>query len=161
MLKEILSISGKPGLFKLITQGKNMFIAESLLDGKRIPVYARDKVVSLSDISIYTLEDEVPLRQVFCHIKKKENGELIPFSPSIKQEELRKYFAEILPEYDKERVYHSDIKKIMSWYNLLIKSGFTDFEATEEKKEEDEAEENTGNEQPDTIKEDKSENDKK
>ena len=137
MLKEILSVSGKPGLFKLISQGKNMFIAESLIDKKRIPVYMRDKVVSLGDISIYTEDEDIPLSTVLDNIKKKENSQLIEFDKSIKPEELKKYFETVLPDFDKDRVYPSDIKKIMGWYNLLIKEGITDFS---QKKQENNAE---------------------
>jgi hypothetical protein len=132
MLKEILSISGRPGLFKKISQGKNMFIAESLIDSKRIPVYVKDKVVSLGDISIYTDDEEAHLSHILTSIKQKENGEQIVITSSIKPEELRAYFTEILPNFDRERVYPSDIKKIMNWYNLLIKSGFTEFDKKEE-----------------------------
>jgi hypothetical protein len=127
MLKEILSVSGKPGLFKLISQGKNMFVAESLLDHKRIPVYMRDKVISLGDISIYTDAEEVPLGEVLTKIKEKENGQQVEYSASITPEELKAYFETVLPNFDKERVYPSDIKKMMAWYNLLVKEGLTDF----------------------------------
>jgi hypothetical protein len=127
MLKEILSVSGKPGLFKLISQGKNMFVAESLIDHKRIPVYMRDKVISLGDISIYTEDEEVPLADVLTKIKEKENGQAIDYSTSITPEELKAYFETVLPNFDKGRVYPSDIKKLMSWYNLLVKEGLTDF----------------------------------
>lgn len=138
MLKEILSVSGKPGLYKLISQGKNMFIAESLIDKKRIPVYARDKVVSLGDIAIYTDEDDIPLIDVFKLIKEKEAGKEIEYSPSIQPAELRTYLESVLPNFDKDRVYPTDIKKLMAWYNLLIKNGIDNFEApnkeeTEEK----------------------------
>lgn len=122
MLKTILSVSGKPGLFKLISSGKNMVIVESLIDKKRLPIYARDKVVSLGDIAMYTDEDEVPLQKVLTTIQKKENGAQASIDPKSKPEELRKYFLEILPNYDRERVYDTDIKKLISWYNLLIKS---------------------------------------
>ncbi|MDR3061768.1 MAG: DUF5606 domain-containing protein [Dysgonamonadaceae bacterium] len=135
MLKEILSISGKSGLFKLVSQGKNMFLAESLSDKKRIPVYPRDKVVSLGDIAIYTEDEDIPLSVVLTNIKIKENEKPIPFSPNIQPTELRAYFETVLPEFDKERVYPSDIKKIMSWYNLLVASGITDFEKKEEGEE--------------------------
>jgi hypothetical protein len=141
MLKKILSVSGKPGLFKLISQGKNLFIVESLIDYKRIPVYMRDKVVSLEDISVYTDEEELPLRVILNKIKEKENGQAIDFNSSIKPEELRAYFETILPNFDKNRVYPSDIKKMMSWYNLLLKEGITDFEK-EEKEEKEENEDN-------------------
>jgi hypothetical protein len=140
MLKEILSVSGKPGLFKLISQGKNMFIAESLIDHKRIPVYMRDKVVALSDISIYTESEEIKLGKVLQQIKEKENGQAIDFDPAaITPEELKSWFATILPDFDKQRVYPSDIKKIMLWYNLLMRENLTDFvEAEEEMKEKEE-----------------------
>ncbi|MDR1369743.1 MAG: DUF5606 domain-containing protein [Dysgonamonadaceae bacterium] len=131
MLKEILSISGKPGLFKLISQGKNMFLAESLVDQKKIPVYPRDKVVSLGDISVFTEDEDIPLYVVFTNIKIKENEKPIQFSSSIQPSELRSYFETVLPEFDKDRVYPSDIKKMMNWYNLLINSGITDFEKKE------------------------------
>lgn len=141
MLKEILSISGKPGLYKLISQGKNMFITESLIDQKRIPVYAKDKVVSLGDIAIYTEDTEVPLIDIFRKIKEKENGEKLNLSLTPQPDQLRNYFAEILPEFDRERVYPSDIKKIMTWYNILINAGITEF--VKEEKEENTAEETT------------------
>ena len=131
MLKEILSISGKPGLFKLISQGKNMFLAESLTDKKRIPVYPRDKVVSLGDIAIYTDDEDIPLSVVLTNIKTKESEKQIQFSANIQPSELREYFKTVLPEFDEERVYPSDIKKIMNWYNLLISTGITDFEKKE------------------------------
>lgn len=131
MLKKILSVSGKHGLFKLISQGKNMFIVESLMDHKRIPVYMRDKIVSLEDISVYADEGELPLRVILNKIKEKENEQAIDFNSSIKPEELKAYFETVLPNFDKTRVYPSDIKKIMSWYNLLLKEGITDFGSEE------------------------------
>jgi len=144
MLKEILSVSGKPGLFKLISQGKNMFIAESLIDHKRIPVYMRDKIVALSDISIYTDEEDVPLGKILQQVKEKENGQTINFDPAvITPEELKLWFATVVPNFDKGRVYPSDIKKLMLWYNLLIKENLTDFIEEEEAEEQKETEENT------------------
>ena len=128
MLKDIVSISGKPGLFKLISKKTNIFIAESLVDQKRIPVYSSDKVISLGDITIYTNDDNARLDRVFQSIKDKENGELISFSPTISSEELKKYFSQVLPEFDQEKVYPSDIKKMMNWYNILIGAGVTEFE---------------------------------
>ena len=148
MLKEILSISGKPGLFKLISKGKNMFIAESLIDQKRIPVYSKDKVVSLGDITMYANDGDVRLSRILQAIKQKENGEIISFSPSITPEELRTYFSQVLPDFDRERVYPSDIKKVMNWYNLLINSGLTEFEEEEGEKEEEK--ENTPDENNET-----------
>ena len=123
MLKTILSISGKPGLFKLVSHGKNMLIVESLADKKRVPAYAKDKVISLGDIAIYTNEAEVPLHEVLTNVKNKENGQQASVSTSAKPDEL----AEILPNFDRERVYPSDIKKLISWYNILIGAGLTEF----------------------------------
>jgi hypothetical protein len=135
MLKTVLSISGKPGLFKLISQGKNMLIVESLIDQKRIPAYAKDKVISLREIAIYTNETEMPLHEVLTKIKEKENGEKLSLElSSAKPDDLRGYFAEILPDFDRERVYPSDIKKLLSWYNLLIETDITDFTPKEEEK---------------------------
>lgn len=127
MLKTILSISGRPGLFRLVSHGKNMLIVESLVDKRKIPAYAKDKVISLGDIAIYTNDSEVPLHQVLTNIKNKENGEKASIKTSSTPDELRAYMAEILPEFDRDRVYPSDIKKIIMWYNLLIASGINDF----------------------------------
>jgi len=135
MLKEILSVTGKPGLFKLVSQGKNMLIVESLIDGKRIPAYTKDKVVSLGDIAIFTETTEVPLGEIFEAIKVKENGAVSSLDPKADNDKLRKYMSEILPEYDRERVYPSDIRKLISWYNILINAQITEFLA-EEKVEE-------------------------
>lgn len=134
MLKEILSISGKPGLYKLVSQGKNMLIVESLVDGKRIPAYSKDKVVSLGDIAIYTEDEEVKLGIVLESIKTKENGAQCSIDPKSDNDTLRKYMEEILPAYDKERVYPSDIRKLLNWYNSLISSGVVDFTEKEEVK---------------------------
>lgn len=135
MLKTILSVSGKPGLFKLISNAKNMVIVESLADKRRLPIYARDKVVSLGDIAMYTDEAEVPLSEVLTKIQEKENGGQCSIAPNSKPEELRKYFAEILPTYDRERVYDSDIKKLLTWYNLLTTAGIPFIEAPAQEEE--------------------------
>lgn len=128
MLKTILSISGKPGLYKLVTQGKNMLIVESLIDKKKIPAYAKDKVISLGDIAIYTETEEEPLYKVLTSIKEKEEGKACSCNAQkANSEELREYMAGILPNFDRERVYPSDIRKLITWYNLLIKAGITDF----------------------------------
>ncbi|NDV67837.1 DUF5606 domain-containing protein [Dysgonomonas sp. 25] len=134
MLKTILSVSGKPGLYKLVSNGKNMIIVESLADKRKLPIHARDKVVSLGDISIYTDEDETPLREVFISMKKKENGAKVTLDPGVKPEELKKYLAEVLPNFDRERVYPTDIKKMINWYNLLL-----DAEIAFEEEDKDEA----------------------
>jgi len=128
MLKEILSISGKSGLFKLVSQGKNMLVVESLVDGKRMPTYSRDKVTSLGDINIFTESSDVPLGEVLDKFLKKEDGKEIVIDPKTAGNDvLRKYLEEVFPEYDRDRVYPSDIRKMISWYNLLIKNNITDF----------------------------------
>lgn len=120
-LENILSIAEKPGLFKLVTQTRGGFIAESLVDGKRISANLRSNVSLLSEIAVYTLTEEVPLREVFKKIKEKENGAETSVSHKDSKDALEEYFFEVLPEYDEDRVYVSDIKKIVKWYNLLQK----------------------------------------
>lgn len=133
MLKTVLSISGKPGLYKLVSQGRNMLIVESISsDKKRFPTYSHDKIISLADIAMYTDDSEVPLRQVLTTMKELEKG--AEASLDLKKataDELRKYFAGILPDFDRERVYVSDIKKLINWYNILITNGINDFEEKE------------------------------
>ena len=132
MLKTILSVSGKPGLYKMVSQGKNLLIVESLVDKKRIPAYARDKVISLGDIAIYTNESEVPLYEVLNSIKEKENGEKVGFEISkATPDDLRAYLAEVLPDFDRDRVYPTDIKRLISWYNILLNAGIMDFDPKE------------------------------
>ena len=141
MLKTILSISGKPGLYKLVSQGKNMLIVESLADKKRFPAYGNEKITSLGDIAMYT--EDVPLKEVFLSMKIKENGAAVVLDlKKATADDLRAYLAEVLPTFDRDRVYPSDIKKLIVWYNLLVASGMTDFEETPaaETKEESKAE---------------------
>lgn len=130
MIKQILSISGRPGLYKLVNQGKNMLIVESLATGKRTPAYAHDKVVSLGDISIYTPESDVPLSEVLNTIKEKNEGKEVDYK-KMTDAELRQYFAEYLPDYDRDRVYTNDIRKVFAWYNQLIAAGVTEFKDNE------------------------------
>ncbi len=148
MLKRILSIAGRPGLFKLVNQGKNMLIVESLLNGKRTPAYARDKVVSLGDISIYTTDGDVPLANVLESIREKNDSKQVDIKAT--GIDIRKYFAEILPDFDEERVYTNDIKKVFSWYNQLIASGITEFKSEEpaETEAEEPAKETDNTQQP-------------
>ncbi|MCK7591731.1 DUF5606 domain-containing protein [Subsaxibacter sp. CAU 1640] len=120
-LDKILSISGKPGLYKVVTPTRSGFVAESLLDNKRITVNAHSNVSVLSEIAVYTLKEELPLREVFKKIKTKENGEATSISHKDDKSVLEEYFFEVLPDYDEDRVYPSDIKKIVQWYNLLQK----------------------------------------
>lgn len=122
-LDKVLSIAGKPGLYKLVAQTRAGFVAESLVDNKRISVGIQQNVSVLSEIAIYTLEEEVPLKQVFENIKTKENGEQTSVSPKDSKDKLEEYFFEVLPNYDEDRVYASDIKKVIQWYNLLQKHG--------------------------------------
>ena len=131
-LEKVLSISGKPGLYKLKTQTRTGFLAESLLDGKTINVSGRHNVSLLSEIAVYTLTEEVPLREVFKKISEKEEGKET-ISHKASKEELEEFFFGVMPDYDEDRVYASDIKKIVQWYNMLIKNGINDFsEAKEE-----------------------------
>jgi len=135
-LKDILVISGQSGLFKYISKGRNNVIAENLSDGKRLAVSATAKMSKLEDITIFTKEDDnVFLREVLKKIQVKENGG-IALSHKSPDAELKKYFEEVFPEYDRERVYMSDIRKIVQWYNLLTELGLTDFEDPEAEKEE-------------------------
>jgi Ribonuclease G/E len=127
MLKGILAIAGQPGLYKVISEGKNNVVIESLVTGKKSTAYADAKMSTLEDIAIYTLQEDMPLKKVLRKIFDKENGGLA-ISVKSSPEELKKYFAEILPEYDKERVYGSDVKKVISWYNLLNEKGLLIFE---------------------------------
>jgi hypothetical protein len=137
MLKKILSISGKPGLFKLVSTSKTITLVESLIDQKRLPIYPQEKIVSLGEIAIYTSEDEVPLKDVFAKIKEKENGEKISEEIKSSNHTMFSYFETILPTYDKEKVYASDVKKMINWYNLLIENNI-DFETEEEEETKDE-----------------------
>ncbi len=128
MLTKILAIAGKPGLYKLISGNKRMLIVESLLDGKRGPVYGTEQINALSDIAMYTEDEEVALREVFANIQAKEGTN--PIAIDVKKasaEELRDYMAMVLPTYDRERVHNSDIKKLIQWYNILLKNNLTDF----------------------------------
>ena len=134
MLKGILAITGQPGLYKVISEGKNNVVIESLLTGKKSTAYADAKMSTLEDIAIYTLTEDIPLKKIFRKISEKENGgQAIDVKSS--PDELKKYFEEILPDYDKSRVYGSDVKKVISWYNLLNEKGLLVFE--DEKPEEE------------------------
>ena len=148
-LSGIISIAGKPGLYKVIAQGKNSVIVESLVNGKRIPAYATDKISALEDISIYTLESDVPLADVFASlIKKFEGKEGLSHKDDVIN--LQEVLFEVLPDYDEDRVYPSDIKKMFQWYNLLVNAGVLTFEADqkeEPKQEEVEEEESSSSEE--------------
>ena len=131
MLKRILSISGKPGLYRLVNQGKNMLIVENIQNGNRMPAYAHDKVVSLGDIAIYTNDEDMPLPEVLEKVKNFTNSQPIDVKAIGNDNALREYFKEIMPEYDEDRVRTSDIRKLFSWYNQLVAANITDFKDEE------------------------------
>lgn len=135
MLKTIVAISGKPGLYKVLSQGKNMLIVENLTDGKRIPAHSSEKVVSLGDISMFTEGEDKPLHEILESMRVKENGAAASVDPKADNATLRSYFAQILPDYDRDRVYPTDIRKLVQWYNLLVATGHTDFVPKEEAEE--------------------------
>ncbi len=133
MLKNILSISGKPGLFKLVNRGTNMLIVESLVDGKRMPTYARDKIISLADVSMFTTGDDIELWKVIESVFKKEEGKVAAIdAKKADNKALAAWFTEVLPDWDEDRVYPSDIRKLIQWYNILVSAGFTEFAPKEE-----------------------------
>jgi hypothetical protein len=141
-LKGIMSISGKPGLFKHVSQTKNGIIVESLIDKKRMQAFASSKISALHDVAVYTDGEDKPLADVLRNIYKKENGGKCLDAKS-NPEEIKKYFGEILPEYDKERVYVSDMKRVISWYNLLQEHNLIDLEKSEDELKEEEKSEKT------------------
>ena len=129
MQQTILAIAGKPGLYKLISRGKNNLIVEAL-DGthRRQPAFSTDRITSLADIAMFTDNEDVPLMQVLDNMKKLEEGKKTTLNfKKASGDELRDYFAKVLPEFDRERVHGSDIKKLIQWYNILIDNGITDF----------------------------------
>jgi len=135
-LDKILSIAGKPGLYKLIAQTRTGFIAESLIDNKRLSVSINHNVSLLSEISVYSLTEEVPLQDIFLKIKEKENGNPTSISHKDSKDSLEEYFFNVMSDYDEDRVYASDIKKIIQWYNMLQKNKMLDF-AVESSEEEE------------------------
>ena len=134
---KIIAITGKPGLYNAISQTKTGFIVESLLDNKRFPVTSTNNVSLIENIAIYTYEEEVPLLTIFKTIFEKENGQQA-ISHKESGNKLTSYFSEVLPEYDEERVYTSNIKKVIQWYNILVNAGldFSKVESAEENSEE-------------------------
>ena len=130
MVQTILSIAGKPGLYKLVSRGKANLIVESLDEThKRQPVFSSDRVTSLADIAMYPEADDVPLMNVLAAIRDKEEGKACSLNfKKAPSAELRAYFAEVLPEFDRDRVHDSDIRKLLQWYNILIANGISDFE---------------------------------
>jgi len=140
-LSKILTISGKSGLFKVVSQTKNGLVVESLVDGKKIPVFVSDRSSALEDISIFTVTEDIPLKQVLLKIFEKEDGKPC-IDPKEDPAKLKAYFETILPDYDPDRVYISDIKKLFAWYNLLLeKEMITPEEPEKEEKEAENSEE--------------------
>ena len=140
-LNTILAISGRPGLFKLLTQTRGGFVAKSLLDNKKISVNAQNNVSVLSEIAVYTLTEELPLKEVLKKIRDKENGGLTSVAHKASKDDLEEYFFSVLSDYDEDRVYASDIKKIIQWYNLLHKNELLNLIDEEEVSGEDDSSE--------------------
>tara|TARA_B100000809_G_scaffold263337_1_gene316348 strand:- start:839 stop:1264 length:426 start_codon:yes stop_codon:yes gene_type:complete len=132
-LDKIISIAGKPGLYKIITQTRSGFVVESLIDQKKVSVNIHSNISVLSEIAVYTLTEELPLRDVLKKIRDKEDSKQTSISHKDSKDKLEEYFFEVLPDYDEDRVYASDIKKIVQWYNLLEKHDMLD--ALNEEKE--------------------------
>lgn len=134
MLETILAISGKPGLYRLVNRGNRSLIVETLdTQKKRMPAFATDKIISLADIAMYTDEEEVPLRQVLKNIYDLEGGKVASLDyRKATKEELADFMAKALPNYDRDHVYPSDMKKLVQWYNILVENGVTDFEENKE-----------------------------
>ena len=129
MLETILAIAGKPGLFKLVSRGNRSLIVETIDDKhSRMPAFATDRVISLADIAMFTDEEEIPLADVLASLKTKENGAQCSLDyKKASKDQLFDYFGEILPNFDRDRVHPSDIKKLLQWYNILIAAGLDDF----------------------------------
>jgi len=140
-LDKILSISGKPGLFQIVTQTRTGAVVESLIDKKRITVGAHSNISILSEIAIYTLTEEVPLRDVLKKVREKEDGKPTSISHKDNKDTLEEFFFEVLPDYDEDRVYPSDIKKVVQWYNLLQKNNLLEALESEDKPDTSEEEE--------------------
>lgn len=130
-LKDILAISGYNGLYRFVSQGRNGIIIEGLTDKKRVNASSSSRVSALDDIAIYTTDKEVPLKEIFRNIYRKENGNAT-LDPKSSNDKLKEYFEEILPEYDRDRVYASDIKKVLTWYNILLVENIIDLEEDKE-----------------------------
>ena len=130
MLQTILSIAGKPGLYKLVSRGKSNLIVESLDEThKRQPAFATDRVTSLADIAMFTDNEDVPLGEILTKLRDKENGKVASLNwRKASAKELQAYFGEVLPNFDRDRVHNSDIKKLLQWYEILVKAGETNFE---------------------------------
>jgi len=137
MLREILAITGKPGLFRIISQGNRMLLVEELKTKKRFPAHSRDKVVSLGDIAMYTDSGDKPLGEILDLVYSKNEGKTLDVKKLIADGKLREEFETVIPDFDQERVYNNDIKKLFTWYNILVEEGFTKFTDDESKDDAD------------------------
>jgi hypothetical protein len=142
-IKDFIAISGQPGLFKLVSQGKSIMVAENLETGKRMPVHSTSHVSSMEEIAIFTDTEDKPLKDVFFEIYQKEEGKTILDPKKSTNEQIKDYFATVLPGYDRNKVYVSDMKKIYTWYNILVTTGKVDW--TKDEEQEPAKEENTEN----------------
>lgn len=145
MLQTILAISGKPGLYRLVSRGNRSLIVESIdAQHRRMPAFGGDKVISLADIAMYTEEEEVPLAQVFSNMKAHEEGKVASIEyKKASKEELFNYLAIVLPNFDRDRVFPGDVKKLVQWYNILVENKIDNFEEDLQQSEEAPAEEAT------------------
>ena len=137
MLRPILAITGRPGLFKIVSSGARMLIVEDLISGKRMPAHQRDKIVSLGDIAMYTEGEDLALGEIMQRLYDAQKGEKIDLKELPTSSDLRDKFASVVPDFDRERVHDSDIKKLFQWYNILVEAGFDKFVADEEENEEE------------------------
>lgn len=127
MLRKILAITGRPGLFKIISNNKDVLLVEDLITGKRFPAHAREKILSLGDISMYTDSDDIHIGEVLDRLYSYADGKPVDVKTLSDKKGLRDYFGNVLENFDRERVYESDVKKLFTWYNILIEAGFTSF----------------------------------
>jgi len=144
-LSEYFTIPGKPGVFKMLSQSKSNAVMESLIDGKRLPVFSSDKISSLEEIGMFTNGEDVPLTEVFQNIFREENGAVASVSPKADNKDLKAYFSKVLPDWDQDRVYVSDIKKVITWYNLLTEKNLISLEEKKDETSEAETSETTDN----------------
>ncbi|MCM1152992.1 MAG: DUF5606 domain-containing protein [Muribaculum sp.] len=141
MLRQIISITGKPGLFKIVSHSNRNIIVEDLISKKRFPVSMRDKLVSLGDIAMYTDSGDKPLSEILDLLYANRKGEKIDVKSLSATGDLRPLFREVIPDFDEDRVYDNDIKKLFNWYNILTEAGFTEFSAKEEEENKEASEE--------------------
>lgn len=156
-LSKILAITGRPGLYKMLAQTKNGLVVESLLDGKRLTAFSHERISSLEEISIFTTDEDLPLKDVLKKIYDKQNGEKA-ISHKSDAKELKEFFKEAVPNYDEENVYASDIKKVIQWYNLLQEHNMLEFEDEEDKPADEKVDESESTE--DNVTADKEDSEK-